>query len=87
MNKTNAVLIGTCLLSLTACMSEQDRTTLNQTHELALQAKNQAAMAAQNAAKAREDAAAAQQSAKQAAKDAQTASQKADRIFRQGQNK
>jgi hypothetical protein len=70
------------LVAVTGCaqLSSEDRALLNDTRNLAMEAKNRSAAAAQAAQ-------AAQQSAAQSAAATKAASEKADRIFRQSQKK
>ncbi|MDD5586661.1 MAG: hypothetical protein PHY92_06880 [Alphaproteobacteria bacterium] len=69
-------------VALTGCaqLSAEDKALLNDTRNMAMEAKNQSAMAAQAAQQA-------QQSAAQSAAAAQASAEKADRIFRQSQKK
>jgi hypothetical protein len=73
-------LLAFVILTGCAQLSSEDKALLNDTRNMAMEAKNQSALAAQAAEQA-------QQSAAQSAAAAKAASEKADRIFRQSQKK
>lgn len=74
------VIAVIALAGCTPHLNDEDRALLTSTHDMAQQAKNDAAQAAQ-------DAKAAHDAADKAAADAKAASDKADRMFQQSQNK
>ena len=81
--KSYAFIPVVAMIALAGCtqhLDDKDHALLTETHDMAQQAKNDAAQAAA-------DAKAAHDAADKAAADAKSASDKADRMFQQSQNK